>query len=117
MRGVIPVENQVSDALIHASVGCNRGRLHIESMEHPLLRHLLNQQLIEGHPCGGIDTDPLTCQCRVNNRNVPGLYNIGPLSKGSLFSTNSIWFNARCTESWAKKWAVEFCENVVKETL
>lgn len=79
--------------------------------------NLMKQALTEVHPCGGMNIDLLTFQCRVQNRNVPGLYNLGPLSKGSLFSTNAFWFNARCAESWAKKWAVEFCENAVKETL
>lgn len=93
------------------------GKNHLHLMKQPLMLNLMIQELIEGHPCGGMNIDPLTFQCRVQNRNVPGLYNLGPLSKGSLFSTNAFWFNARCAESWAKKWAVEFCENAVKETL
>lgn len=93
------------------------GRLNISDTTQPLLQDLLSQSLIEGHPCGGINVDPLTFQCRVNYRNVPGLFNIGPLSKGSLFSTNAFWFNARCAETWAKKWAVEFSSADAKEAL
>ncbi|WP_442799005.1 FAD/NAD(P)-binding protein [Pantoea vagans] len=93
------------------------GRLDITHSSQPLLRDLLNQSLIEEHPCGGIRIDPLTFQCQVKNRKVPGLFTIGPLSKGSLFSTNAFWFNARCAETWAKQWAVEFSSAAAKETL
>lgn len=93
------------------------GRLNIREMTQPLLMNLMSQSLIEEHPCGGINVDPLTFQCRVDNRNIPGLFNIGPLSKGSLFSTNAFWFNARCAESWAKHWAVAFSSSNAKETL
>ena len=85
------------------------GRLDIGQTTQPLLQDLLSQSLIEEHPCGGINTDPLTFKCQVNDRKVNGLFNIGPLSKGSLFSTNAFWFNARCAETWARQWAVEFC--------
>lgn len=91
------------------------GQLHLDTMKHPLLQSLLKQRLIEPHPCGGINIDPVTFQCKVQSRNVTGIYNIGPLSKGSLFSTNAFWFNARCAEIWAKRWAVEFIEHAVKE--
>lgn len=91
------------------------GRLDIGETTQPLLQDLMSQSLIEGHPCGGINVDPLTFQCRVNNNNVPGLFNIGPLNKGSIFSTNAFWFNARCAETWVKQWAVTFSSADVKE--
>ncbi|KAA5971381.1 FAD/NAD(P)-binding protein [Pantoea sp. M_9] len=93
------------------------GRVDIGQTTQPLLNDLLSQSLIEEHPCGGINIDPLTFHCRVNNRKVSGLFNIGPLNKGSLFSTNAFWFNARCAETWAKQWAIEFSSADAKEAL
>ncbi|EMD4511827.1 FAD/NAD(P)-binding protein [Salmonella enterica] len=83
---------------------------NLNMMKSPLLKNLMHQNLIENHPCGGININPLTFQCKVKNNNIPGLYNIGPLNKGCLFSTNAFWFNNQCTEIWAKQWAFESTE-------
>ncbi|QWT40253.1 FAD/NAD(P)-binding protein [Dickeya dadantii] len=93
------------------------GSQTLEKVRQPLLQNLLSQRLIEGHPCGGINIDPLTFQCRVQGRNIQGLYNLGPLSKGSLFSTNAFWFNARCAETWAKQWVLEYSTDDIKESM
>ncbi|WP_158020833.1 FAD/NAD(P)-binding protein [Chromobacterium sphagni] len=89
--------------LVDGTGGTNR----LDLIDSPLLRNLTEQQLIEAHPCGGIDIHPLTFQCQVNGKPVPGLYSLGPLNKGSLFSTNAFWFNARCAGHWARQWAIE----------
>ncbi|TDR73896.1 FAD/NAD(P)-binding protein [Paludibacterium purpuratum] len=89
--------------LVDGTGGSNR----LDAIDSPLLRNLNAQKLIEAHPCGGIDIHPLTFQCQVDGKPVPGLYSLGPLNKGSLFSTNAFWFNARCAGHWARQWAIE----------
>lgn len=84
---------------------------NIKKMRNTLLENLLINKLIENHPCGGINIDPLTFQCKVNGNNIHGLYNIGPLSKGCLFSTNALWFNVKCCEIWVRQWASEYVKN------
>ncbi|MCK5820038.1 MAG: hypothetical protein KAH18_12550 [Psychromonas sp.] len=39
---------------------------------------------------------------------INGLYNIGPLNKGALSSTNAFWFNLVCAERWAHNWINDF---------
>lgn len=90
---------------------------HLNIMKNPLLKNLITQKLIESHPCGGINIDPLTFQCRVQNKNIIGLYNIGPLNKGVLFSTNAFWFNNQCTEIWAKQWCFEKTKINIKDSI
>lgn len=92
-----------ADNFIDGTGGTNR----LDAIDSPLLRNLMAQQFIEPHLCGGIDIHPLTFQCQVNGKPVPGLYSLGPLNKGSLFSTNAFWFNARCAGHWARQWAIE----------
>ncbi|AXC68423.1 hypothetical protein DOE63_24995 [Salmonella enterica subsp. diarizonae serovar 59:z10:-] len=88
------------------------GNYNIKKMRNTLLENLLINKLIENHPCGGINIDPLTFQCKVNGNNIHGLYNIGPLNKGCLFSTNALWFNVKCCEIWVRQWASEYVKNV-----
>ena len=87
------------------------GNIRLDAIDSPLLRSLSEQRLIEDHPCGGINIDPLTFQCLVNYKPVPGLYSLGPLSKGSLFSTNAFWFNSHCAGHWARQWAINATKN------
>lgn len=93
-------------------MGCDRRQLQHKKMRNTLLENLLINKLIENHPCGGINIDPLTFQCKVNGNNIHGLYNIGPLNKGCLFSTNALWFNVKCCEIWVRQWASEYVKNV-----
>lgn len=95
-----------SKNLVDGTGGSNR----LSAINSPLLQNLVKQHLIEAHPCGGIKVSPLTFQCQFKGSSVPDLYNIGPLSRGSLFSTNAFWFNARCASQWARQWAIETSE-------
>ncbi|AXF85301.1 hypothetical protein DTO96_101031 [Ephemeroptericola cinctiostellae] len=36
--------------------------------------------------------DSLTFECQVKCKPISGLYSLGPLNKGSLFSINAFWF-------------------------
>jgi len=81
------------------------GPSQIYAIASPLLHQLCNEGLIESHPCGGIKIHPLSFECHVGGLPTPGLYSLGPLDKGVLFSTNAFWFNARCAEQWARHWA------------
>ena len=91
------------------------GSQNLEKMEVPILQSLINNKMVEAHPCGGININPLTYECIVGNYPIYGLYNLGPLSKGCLFSTNAFWFNARCAENWAKQWALSYVNNAERE--
>lgn len=91
------------------------GSLKIEKMEIPLIKSLLSNRLIEGNPCGGINVDPLTFQCKVNDKNINGLYNLGPLSKGSIFSTNAFWFNSKCAGVLAQNMVAEYNKSFFTE--
>ncbi|QIZ45432.1 FAD/NAD(P)-binding protein [Dickeya zeae] len=83
------------------------GSNQLSTIDSALLKNLLQQGLIESHPCGGMNIHPMTFECRVNGTRVPNLYNIGPLNKGCLFSTNAFWFNAYCAGQWAKQYVIE----------
>ena len=72
-----------------------------------LLRALCRRRLIEMHPCGGVNVDPESMQCIVGSRPVRGLFAIGPIAHGVLFSTNAHWFNVRCAAQWARQWVAE----------
>lgn len=103
--------NIESNVLIDGTGGGNQ----IKMTNSPLLQEMRNKNLIEGHPCGGININPLTFECVVKGKIIKGLYNIGPLNKGCLFSTNAFWFNARCAGIWAKQWAVEKSKDKYKD--
>lgn len=111
----VPLRNaRVLDAT--AFVDGTGGSSQLKSIPSRLIQNLLKRRLIESHPCGGMNVDTLTYQCTVAGRAVPGLYNLGPLSKGSLFATNAFWFNAQCAGHWARHWAIEetkSCETLV----
>lgn len=82
------------------------GSQHISSMQVPILESLSKQNLIEANVCGGMSINPLTYQCQVKGKDISRLYNLGPLNKGCLFSTNAFWFNALCAKNWARQWAI-----------
>lgn len=92
-----------STVMIDGTGGSNR----LDGIEAPLVRNLLARGLVEAHPCGGIDIHPMTFECRYGGRPTRRLYNLGPLNKGSLFSTNAFWFNARCAGQWARQWIID----------
>jgi uncharacterized NAD(P)/FAD-binding protein YdhS len=75
-----------------------------------LLRALRSRRLIEIHPCGGIHVDPVGMRCMVGSRPLPGLFAIGPIARGVLFSTNAHWFNPKCAAHWARQWVAAACE-------
>lgn len=87
------------------------GSNNLYKSTNPLIINLINNKLIEAHPCGGININPLTYQCIVNQKAIKGLYNIGPLNQGVLFSTNALWFNAYCAYQWARAWAISQLTN------
>jgi uncharacterized NAD(P)/FAD-binding protein YdhS len=99
-----------SPYLVDGTGGTNR----LATTRSELLRQLRDDQLIEEHPCGGININPLTLECRANGKATRRLYNLGPLSKGSLFSTNAFWFNAQCAGKWVRQWAIEHCGMVAQ---
>lgn len=78
------------------------GKNNITLMKDKLLTSLREKNLIEPHPCGGININTSTFECIVKNKTVDGLYNLGPLNKGCLFSTNAFWFNTQCANILAK---------------
>lgn len=92
-----------SEYFVDGTGGTNR----LEVIDSPLVRDLIYRQLIEANACGGLDVNPLTFECQVKGKSISGLYSLGPLNKGSLFSTNAFWFNARCAGQWVKQWAIE----------
>ncbi|NAX25311.1 NAD(P)-binding domain-containing protein [Vibrio sp. V38_P2S17PM301] len=76
----------------------------IRKSESGLLKQMILEGYAESHPCGGISVDPNTFEVIVQGENINGLYSIGPLNRGVLFSTNAFWFNAQCSEKWAHQW-------------
>ncbi|MDO6580963.1 FAD/NAD(P)-binding protein [Photobacterium sp. 2_MG-2023] len=80
----------------------------LENVENPLLKNLFMNEYIQPHSCGGIMIDPQTFSVIAKRKDIEGLYNIGPLNKGELFSTNAYWFNANCSERWAQQWVKRF---------
>jgi uncharacterized NAD(P)/FAD-binding protein YdhS len=95
-----------STNLVDGTGGSNR----LETIQSPLIQNLLGRRMIESHPCGGMNVDALTYQCKVSGQSAHRLYNLGPLNKGSLFSTNAFWFNAQCAGHWARQWAIDMTQ-------
>ena len=94
---------------VHAPVllDATGGAACVDADAMPLLRALHCRGMVDVHPCGGIDIDPMSLQCRVRGRHVCGLFALGPVTRGALFSTNAQWFNARCAAHWARWWVTE----------
>ena len=82
------------------------GSIRLGAMDSPLLAQMQAAGLVQPHPCGGIDVHPLTFECRVNGSQDSRLSCLGPLTKGTFFSTNAFGFNARCAAQWARLWAI-----------
>lgn len=78
------------------------GGNNLTLMKDGLLSSLKEKNLIEPCQSGGININVSTMECIVNNQAVKGLYNLGPLNKGCLFSTNAYWFNTQCANIVAK---------------
>lgn len=78
------------------------GSNNIALSKSALIQNLLKSRLIEADASGGIAINPLSFRCINPRRPHPHLYNIGPLNKGALFSTNAFWFNSRCASLWAR---------------
>ena len=92
-----------STTLVDGTGGSNQ----LETIPSMLIQNLISRRLIESHPCGGMNVDALTYQCKVSGQSAHRIYNLGPLNKGSLFSTNAFWFNAQCAGHWARQWAID----------
>lgn len=92
-----------STHFIDATGGTNR----LLDINSSLIKNLISQNLIEPNICGGLTINPLTFELQVAGRSIKNLFNIGPLNKGSLFSTNAFWFNSKCAGHWARQWAIE----------
>lgn len=71
-----------ADALIDGTGGTS----DVRDVNSPLIRNLLARGLATAHPCGGLKVDGLTYGLKSNLSN-SGIYCLGPLAKGSLFST------------------------------
>lgn len=93
----------ISSYLIDGTGGNN----NLQKTTSTLLQNMQQNQLIESHPCGGININPLTFECLYKQGTVTHLYSIGPLNKGVLFSTNALWFNAQCAKHWVEHWAIK----------
>lgn len=61
-------------------------------------------------PIGGIKVDPNTF--RIINEYTPNMYAIGQVAKGSLFSTNAFWFNAKTASNIAKNLLLTYPSNL-----
>lgn len=84
------------------------GTPQLPQIDNLLIKNLLLKNYIEPHPCGGLMINPKTFAIRSRAQEISGLYNIGPLNKGTLFSTNAFWFNSKCAESWVHNWLKRF---------
>lgn len=82
------------------------GSSDIEKSASPLLHNLLTRGLCKPHPCGGMRIDSLTYAVQ-NDMGKTGIYCLGPLAKGELFSTNAFWFNAKSASSLAHLFAIQ----------
>lgn len=94
----------VADTLIDGTGGSDQ----IECSKSPLLQNMLAKGICSPHPCGGLRIDNLTYAV-LNNKKRSGLYCLGPLAKGDLFSTNAFWFNANSAANLAHSFAVQQC--------
>ncbi len=84
------------DYLINGTGG-NHKLNYVEDM---FLNSLIEKQLAHKNPLGGIKVDPNTF--KIVNEYTPNMYAIGQIAKGSLFSTNAFWFNAKTASCIAK---------------
>ena len=84
---------------VNALVDATGGTIDIKTSESLLIKNLLTKNIVIPHICGGIKTDSLNFKVK-NNYNIE-LYNLGPLSKGDLLSTNAFWYNSKCANELA----------------
>lgn len=92
----------ISDLLVDGTGGSN----DMSESSSTLIRNLLANRLAIPHPCGGLRVDTLTFGLQ-SPSSATGIYCIGPLGKGSLFSTNAFWFNSLCAEKLAYYLTIE----------
>ncbi|TCM67356.1 putative NAD(P)/FAD-binding protein YdhS [Acinetobacter calcoaceticus] len=87
-----PHEQQIK---VNYLVDGTGGTSQISNTTNPLLRQMLEQQLIQAHPCGGVRVNTLNFKVQ-NNATFRHIYCLGQLAKGELFSTNAFWYNSKC---------------------
>lgn len=96
---VIKSEKTNSKVKVNTLVDATGGTMDILKSNSPLIKNLLIRNLISPHICGGIRTNSLNF--KVKNNQGAEIYNLGPLSKGDLFSTNAFWYNSKCANELA----------------
>ncbi|GHC17025.1 FAD/NAD(P)-binding protein [Aidingimonas halophila] len=90
------------------------GSFSIRATRSLLLQNMLAKGLCQPHPCGGLRIDNLTYAV-LNDIGKTGIYCLGPLVKGELFSTNAFWFNASCASKLAHLFAIKLRMKSYKE--
>lgn len=90
------------------------GSSNIKGTTSSLLKNMLIKGLCQPHPCGGLRIDNLTYTV-TNDIGSSGIYCLGPLAKGELFSTNAFWFNADCASKLAHLFAIKMRLESYKE--
>ncbi|MCK0745395.1 FAD/NAD(P)-binding protein [Chromohalobacter nigrandesensis] len=105
-RGQYILETKDTRILANILIDGTGGSGDMQQVSSPLVRNLLNKQLAIAHPCGGLRVDSLTYGLENDTRST-GIYCLGPLAKGVLFSTNAFWFNAQCASQLAYYLAIE----------
>lgn len=76
------------------------GSSQIANTENVLVRNLLDKNMAQVHPCGGIKVNTLNFRV-IHSQPFQKLYCLGQLAKGSLFSTNAFWYNSKCASELA----------------
>lgn len=103
-RYILETSSQMirADALVDGTGGGG----DMKRVASPLIHNLLDRGLAMPHPCGGLRVDGLTYALK-NDFHMTGVFCLGPLAKGSLFSTNAFWFNSLCASNLAQYLAIE----------
>ncbi|MFM9271852.1 FAD/NAD(P)-binding protein [Halomonas elongata] len=123
-RPIAPLRKQDGDFLLEtrqsiirasALIDGTGGSSNVEKAASPLLQNMLARGLCKPHPCGGVRVDNLTYTLQ-NDLKEAGIYCLGPLAKGELFSTNAFWFNANCAANLAHLLAIQIRLDTHSET-
>ena len=102
---------KTEDYLIDGTGGNN----NIKKTNDKFLLSLLDKGLAKDNVFGGLEVD--TNSYQIINNISPNIYAIGQIGKGSLFSTNAFWFNAKIAKEITKSLLLHHKHTLIRKEI